>query len=221
VEQHLPENRSHPLVGSAFHTVDPRGRTVWQGEIIADCGQGYFLVQLFDWFVGAETTRHVLTLEEIASKHPDGKLKFRLFESMDAANSYMEVWAKSRDESIDRAEQQKAETEEAGRGVLYDSFGERPAPPPEYDPDNWGESVFFWENHSAAEPLDEINSVNDLPPKVHANVVKANIQADRRGAISILGWRREFIPADKLTLPPECKIDGLWQYRVKTRAAWR
>jgi hypothetical protein len=90
------------LVGRGFHSVDDRGRTNWQGAVLADLGGGYFLVQLFEWFTGGSTTQHVIHIVEFAAKTPSGNPRFRFFDSLEMANEYMDAWGRVRDEQIDR-----------------------------------------------------------------------------------------------------------------------
>lgn len=46
-----------PLVGKYFHSVkEDRETIVWQGEITARIGDNY-LLQLFEWFMGAESNQ--------------------------------------------------------------------------------------------------------------------------------------------------------------------
>src|SRR5262245_46386459 len=90
-------SEKHPLVGRGFHTQHDNFKTEWQGEVIADLGQGYFMVQLFEWFVGGASTQHVLHLSDFSARHENGVPRFRFFESMKVANSYMENTAHHRD----------------------------------------------------------------------------------------------------------------------------
>jgi len=68
---------------------------------MADLGAGYYLVQLFDWFVGDASTQHVMPISEFASKTPEGKPRFRFFDSLKDANDYMDTWGRTRDKRID------------------------------------------------------------------------------------------------------------------------
>src|SRR5262245_25060902 len=99
-------NEKHPLIGRGFHTQRDDFRTIWQGEVIASLGSDYFLVQLFEWFVGSNSTQHVISLTEFAEKHKNGVPKFRFFTDMKEANNYLDAYANPRDARIDGREQQ-------------------------------------------------------------------------------------------------------------------
>jgi hypothetical protein len=88
------------LVGRGFHTVDDDGATCWQGEVIADLGGGYFLVQLFSWLMGEDSTQHVLQMNEFATKTLKGEPRYRFFDNIERANEYMELRGYKRDEHI-------------------------------------------------------------------------------------------------------------------------
>jgi hypothetical protein len=88
------------LVGRAFHTIKDTGHTNWQGTVLADLGGGCFLVQLYDWFGGFPSTQHVLHISQFHAMTEDGTPRFRFFDSMDAANSYMDNFGSARDDAI-------------------------------------------------------------------------------------------------------------------------
>src|SRR5262245_16334055 len=83
------------LVGRAFHTTLPKTNgtgTRWQGEVIADLGDGYYLAQLFEWFMGSASTQHVFHIGEFAKTHPGEHHKvFRFFETVMQMNDYYEA----------------------------------------------------------------------------------------------------------------------------------
>jgi hypothetical protein len=109
-ERKTPLKAKPGLMGRGFHTINNEGDTNWQGEIIAELGDGYYLAQLFDWFGGHASTQYIFHINELSSKTPDGKPRFRFFTDMSEANSYMDVWARPRDERIRREkEKQPAE----------------------------------------------------------------------------------------------------------------
>ena len=55
-----------PLVGKYFHSVkEDRETIVWQGEITARIGDNY-LLQLFEWFMGAESNQILFPAAEMA-----------------------------------------------------------------------------------------------------------------------------------------------------------
>jgi hypothetical protein len=88
------------LVGRAFHTIKDTGHTNWQGTVLADLGGGCFLVQLYDWFGGFPSTQHVLHISEFHARTLDDTPRFRFFDSMDDANSYMDNFGSARDDAI-------------------------------------------------------------------------------------------------------------------------
>jgi hypothetical protein len=61
------------LVGKFFHTFTQdlprkgRGQVQNQGVILLDLGNGCFLVQLFDFLMGAPSSRHVVHIERIVA----------------------------------------------------------------------------------------------------------------------------------------------------------
>jgi len=68
--------------------------------VIAQLGDGYFLVELFEWFAGSATTQHILHIGALASKLPDGGPRYRFFENMEDAGRYMDIYTSRRDEDI-------------------------------------------------------------------------------------------------------------------------
>ena len=60
----LPSDRS--LVGQYFHSVLPdTGKVKWQGKIIGRPEPGLYLLQLFEWLLGGDSTRHLVRVEEM------------------------------------------------------------------------------------------------------------------------------------------------------------
>lgn len=54
------------LTGRYFHSFEPDGWLVcWQGQVIADAGPGLYLVQLFEWFFGAESMQKIVRLADM------------------------------------------------------------------------------------------------------------------------------------------------------------
>ena len=48
-----PPDETDPLKGLFFHSLKDDGLTIeWQGKILAQVNKDYYLVQLFEWFVG-------------------------------------------------------------------------------------------------------------------------------------------------------------------------
>jgi hypothetical protein len=98
----------HPLIGRAFHTVDECRRTDWQGVFSADCGNGFILVQLYDWICGGPNTQNVISMAEIGKKHLTGWQRFRIFTELEDANHYIDHTARHRDRHIDEEAAGKA-----------------------------------------------------------------------------------------------------------------
>jgi hypothetical protein len=65
-------NYTHPLVGRGCHWLDKDGRVTWQGWVIADLRDGYFLIQLAEWLAGEGTQQVVVHLSEMALKATTG-----------------------------------------------------------------------------------------------------------------------------------------------------
>lgn len=55
------------LVGHWFHSRDAAGQVEWQGVIISQPKRGWFLVQLFEWFVGEPSVRKLVPFEQMAN----------------------------------------------------------------------------------------------------------------------------------------------------------
>lgn len=53
------------MEGKFFHTVK-NGELEWQGYVVAQQGDGYFLVQLFEWVMGEPSTQKVVHLGAMA-----------------------------------------------------------------------------------------------------------------------------------------------------------
>jgi hypothetical protein len=67
-----PQNYTHPLIGRGCHWLDKDGRVTWQGCVLANLHDGYFLVQLTDlttWVTGQQV---VVNLSEMALKASTG-----------------------------------------------------------------------------------------------------------------------------------------------------
>jgi len=66
----MKKSEQHPdpggLVGHFFHSIGPRGKIEWQGEIIGRPEPGLYLVQLFEWLFGEPSTRHLVRIEDMA-----------------------------------------------------------------------------------------------------------------------------------------------------------
>jgi hypothetical protein len=58
------------LVGRYFHTRKPDRSVNWQGHVVAKVGDGLYLVQLYDWFMGDLSSMHIIRLADMAGQ-PD------------------------------------------------------------------------------------------------------------------------------------------------------
>jgi hypothetical protein len=84
------KNGKHPLVGRGMHWMDKDGEVQWQGELIGDLGDGYFLIQLFEWFSGSPSHQIIVHLSQLALDTADTKGKPVFYPNMEAANRYNE-----------------------------------------------------------------------------------------------------------------------------------
>lgn len=55
----------HPLLRKFFHSFLENGDVHWQGKVVQECGDGFFLVQLFDWISGAESDLKLTNLQNM------------------------------------------------------------------------------------------------------------------------------------------------------------
>ncbi|CAN5679335.1 hypothetical protein BH24ACT15_BH24ACT15_32180 [soil metagenome] len=58
------------LLGSYFHTFegdDPQNEVAWQGVVVADVGQGYYLVELMEWVIGSSSCQRLVHISAMAS----------------------------------------------------------------------------------------------------------------------------------------------------------
>jgi hypothetical protein len=53
------------LVGLFFHSVDQNGRIKWQGRIESSPEPGWYLVQLFEWGFGCDSSKRVVRIESM------------------------------------------------------------------------------------------------------------------------------------------------------------
>jgi hypothetical protein len=67
-----PPSYTHPLIGRGCHWLDKDGRVTWQGCVLADLHDGYFLIQLSEWLVGQATQQVIVNLSEMALKAAAG-----------------------------------------------------------------------------------------------------------------------------------------------------
>ena len=62
----MTEKKRNPLVGKFFHSIkDDRETIEWQGEILSEPRDGLFLLQLFDWFIGADAEQMLVPIEDM------------------------------------------------------------------------------------------------------------------------------------------------------------
>ena len=54
------------IIGLFFHT-RTGGEAVWQGRIVKQLEDGYYLVELFDWIKGESLAFRVIKIEQMAS----------------------------------------------------------------------------------------------------------------------------------------------------------
>lgn len=54
------------IVGHFFHSFDPDTRhIVWQGQVLAQVGPGYYLVQLYEWLTGGAGVRRLVRIDDM------------------------------------------------------------------------------------------------------------------------------------------------------------
>lgn len=58
--------KSHPLVSRFFHSFDNDGIVKWQGHIEESCGDGFFLVQLFEWITGSPSDMKLVHMQSMS-----------------------------------------------------------------------------------------------------------------------------------------------------------
>jgi hypothetical protein len=62
MKKQTPNNDS--LIGKYFHSFSD-GNLSWQGVVTAEPAPGYFLVQLFDWFVGSPNDKKIIPIAQM------------------------------------------------------------------------------------------------------------------------------------------------------------
>ena len=55
------------LIGLCFVTYDSDGRREYQGTVLDKLDNGFYLVQLYEWLLGSESTMRILSLNRLAS----------------------------------------------------------------------------------------------------------------------------------------------------------
>ena len=74
------------LIGCCFHIFDAKGAIRSQGVVRGYLGEGYYLVQYFDWIVGSPSTMEVRPLTDMKPGREDGCWQF--YEN----NEHMKYW---------------------------------------------------------------------------------------------------------------------------------
>lgn len=62
----------HPLIGRGCHWLDSAGRVTWQGCVLANLHDGFFLIQLTDLVTGVASQQVIVDLSEMALKAAAG-----------------------------------------------------------------------------------------------------------------------------------------------------
>jgi hypothetical protein len=63
----IKDRKGHSLVGKFFHSVDADKKTIkWQGQIVDEVAPGVFLVQLYEYLMGGESTQVIVPISEMA-----------------------------------------------------------------------------------------------------------------------------------------------------------
>ena len=97
-----PQNSKLPepeltLVGRSFHTLDDDGCVQYQGTVRGNIGDGFYLIEYFNWFDGGSTMelRHI-------SEMKAGRWQF--YENNEHMNGWLETWGKRREKLRDHGE---------------------------------------------------------------------------------------------------------------------
>ena len=53
------------LIGCYFHSINPRGKVEWQGQVIGRPEPGVYLLQLFEWFHGDPNVCRLVKVEDM------------------------------------------------------------------------------------------------------------------------------------------------------------
>lgn len=61
----IKEPKQHPLVEKYFHTFNDEREVIYQGRIINELGDGYFLTQLYEWFFGDSSCQRIFHISEM------------------------------------------------------------------------------------------------------------------------------------------------------------
>ena len=53
------------LVGKFFHSINAEGKVEWQGYIASNPEPGWYVCQLFEWFMGEQNVQRLVKIEEM------------------------------------------------------------------------------------------------------------------------------------------------------------
>jgi len=62
----LSESYNAGLVGMWFHSINLKGKIEWQGLIMAQLQEGYYLIRTFDWIIGLNYTDRIIHIRRMA-----------------------------------------------------------------------------------------------------------------------------------------------------------
>ena len=68
------------LKGHFFHSFNKDGLVEWQGKVISNPEPGIYLVQLYEWFVGAESCRKLVNIQDM--------IQWSFYETNEEMNNY-------------------------------------------------------------------------------------------------------------------------------------
>lgn len=64
VQSPVPES-DDPVIGRFFHSFSDTGEIQWQGQVTARINQSHYLVQLFEWVIGADSTERIVGVDQM------------------------------------------------------------------------------------------------------------------------------------------------------------
>lgn len=64
---HLTDVSSGALLGRFFHSLGEDGKIEWQGSVLANPFQDWYLVQLFSWLDGNPNVQRLVRIEDMKS----------------------------------------------------------------------------------------------------------------------------------------------------------
>ena len=83
------------LVGCYFHTLDDDGCVQYQGRVRGNIGDGFFLIEYFEWFTGQPSKMELRHISEMKA----GRWQF--YEDSERMNNWLETWGKRREKLRD------------------------------------------------------------------------------------------------------------------------